>query len=170
MGWGPASTRAPFSTVPSPACADVGAELAEMDGEDDHIHPLVADPPQVAVARPVNSRKGVSARGWASATGCAPTASTCGRRRSSRPRLVAHRWRPSGPTSASSALLAGRANPALNRRACTRKIPVSDRWGWQACTSTTEATSASQARSGVFLAKVTTRRWTSLSLSRSPAR
>jgi putative transposase len=43
-------------------CADVGAELVELDGEDDHVHLLVADPPQVAVARLVNSRKGVSAR------------------------------------------------------------------------------------------------------------
>ena len=43
-------------------CADVGAELVEMDGEDDHVHLLVAYPPQVAVARLVNSLKGVSAR------------------------------------------------------------------------------------------------------------
>jgi hypothetical protein len=34
------------------ACADFGAELVEMDGEDDHVHLLVAYPPQVAVARP----------------------------------------------------------------------------------------------------------------------
>jgi putative transposase len=43
-------------------CADVGAELVEMDGEDDHAHLLAAYPPQVAVARLVNSLKGVSAR------------------------------------------------------------------------------------------------------------
>jgi REP-associated tyrosine transposase len=42
--------------------ADVGAELVELDGEDDHVHLLVASPPQVAVARLVNSLKGVSAR------------------------------------------------------------------------------------------------------------
>ena len=42
--------------------ADLGAELVELDGEDDHVQLLVASPPQVAVARPVNSRKGVSAR------------------------------------------------------------------------------------------------------------
>jgi putative transposase len=42
--------------------ADVGAELVEMDGEDDHVHLLVADPPHVPVARLVNSLKGVSAR------------------------------------------------------------------------------------------------------------
>ena len=33
-----------------------------MDGEDDHVHLLVAYPPHVAVARLVNSRKGVPAR------------------------------------------------------------------------------------------------------------
>jgi hypothetical protein len=43
-------------------CADVGAELVELDGEDDPVHLLVADPPHSAVARLVNSRKGVSAR------------------------------------------------------------------------------------------------------------
>jgi len=42
--------------------ADFGAELGELDGEDDHVHLLVAYPPQVAVARLVNSLKGVSAR------------------------------------------------------------------------------------------------------------
>jgi hypothetical protein len=30
--------------------ADVGAELGELDGADDHVHLLLADPPQVAVA------------------------------------------------------------------------------------------------------------------------
>jgi putative transposase len=43
-------------------CTDFGADLVEMDGEDDHVHLLVAYPPQVAVARLVNSLKGVSAR------------------------------------------------------------------------------------------------------------
>jgi putative transposase len=42
--------------------ADFGAELVELDGEDDHVHLLVAYPPHVAVARLVNSLKGVSAR------------------------------------------------------------------------------------------------------------
>jgi putative transposase len=42
--------------------ADFGAELVELDGEDDHVHLLVAYPPYVAVARLVNSLKGVSAR------------------------------------------------------------------------------------------------------------
>ena len=50
--------RAVFASV----CADFGAELVEMDGEDDHVHLLVAYPPQVAIARLVNSLKGVSAR------------------------------------------------------------------------------------------------------------
>jgi putative transposase len=43
-------------------CADFGAELVEMDGEDDHVHLLVSYPPKVAVARLVNSLTGVSAR------------------------------------------------------------------------------------------------------------
>jgi putative transposase len=43
-------------------CAEFGAELIEMDGEDDHVHLLVAYPPQVSVTRLVNSLKGVSAR------------------------------------------------------------------------------------------------------------
>jgi putative transposase len=43
-------------------CADFGAELVEMDGEDDHVHLQVGYPPNVAVARLVNSLKGVSAR------------------------------------------------------------------------------------------------------------
>ena len=42
--------------------ADLGAELVELDGEDDHVQLLVASPPHVPVARLVNSRKGVSAR------------------------------------------------------------------------------------------------------------
>ena len=43
--------------------ADFGAELVELDGQDDdHVHLFVAYPPQVAVARLVNSLKGVSAR------------------------------------------------------------------------------------------------------------
>ena len=50
--------RGVFASV----CADFGAELVEMDGEDDHVHLLVAYPPHVAVARLVNSLKGVSAR------------------------------------------------------------------------------------------------------------
>ena len=43
-------------------CADFGATLVELDGQDDHVHLLVAYPPQAAVARLVNSLKGVCAR------------------------------------------------------------------------------------------------------------
>jgi putative transposase len=43
-------------------CADFGAELVELDAADDQVQLLVADPPQVAVARLVNSVEGVSAR------------------------------------------------------------------------------------------------------------
>jgi len=43
------------------------------------------------------------------------------------------------------------------------------RASWQACTSATDATPASQARSGVSLASVITRRCTSVSLAFSPA-
>jgi putative transposase len=42
--------------------AGFGAELVELDGADDHLHLLVANPPQVAVARLVNALEGVSAR------------------------------------------------------------------------------------------------------------
>jgi putative transposase len=41
-------------------CADFGAELVEMDGQDDHVQLLVAYPPHVAVARLVNFLKGIS--------------------------------------------------------------------------------------------------------------
>jgi putative transposase len=44
------------------AGADFGAELVELDAEDDPVHLLVAYPPQVAVARLVYCLKGVSAR------------------------------------------------------------------------------------------------------------
>jgi putative transposase len=47
-------------------CADVcqkmGVELKEFDGDDDHVHLLVAYPPKLAVSRLVNSLKLVSAR------------------------------------------------------------------------------------------------------------
>jgi REP element-mobilizing transposase RayT len=98
-------------------CPDFGAELVEVDGEDDPVHLLVAYPPHVAVARLVNSLKDSRLGGCANAAGWAPTGSICGPRLISRPRLVAHRWRPSGVpletlrrTSARSAPLADRAN------------------------------------------------------------
>lgn len=43
-------------------CADFGATLDEMDGEDDHVHLLVQYPPKVSVSAMVNSLKGVSSR------------------------------------------------------------------------------------------------------------
>ncbi|GAA1534308.1 IS200/IS605 family transposase [Dactylosporangium maewongense] len=43
-------------------CADFEAELVQFNGEDNHVHLLVNFPPKVAVARLVNSLKGVSSR------------------------------------------------------------------------------------------------------------
>jgi putative transposase len=42
-------------------CLDFEAELLEFDGEDDHVHLLVAYPPKTAVSTLVNSLKGASA-------------------------------------------------------------------------------------------------------------
>ncbi len=61
-------------------CVDSGAELVEMDGEDDHVHLLVTYPPRVAVARPVNTLRASPLGGCASVTGWVPTRSTCGSR------------------------------------------------------------------------------------------
>ena len=49
-------------TIFASVCADFGAELVEMDGEDDHVHLLVNYPPKVAISTLVNSLKGVSSR------------------------------------------------------------------------------------------------------------
>jgi REP element-mobilizing transposase RayT len=43
-------------------CADFGCELAEFNGEAEHVHLLVNFPPTVAISRLVNSFKGVSSR------------------------------------------------------------------------------------------------------------
>jgi putative transposase len=43
-------------------CADFGAQLAEFNGDDNHVHLLVTYPPKVAISALVNSLKGVSAR------------------------------------------------------------------------------------------------------------
>jgi putative transposase len=43
-------------------CTDFESELIESGWEPDHVHLLVAYPPKVALARLVNSLKGVSAR------------------------------------------------------------------------------------------------------------
>jgi putative transposase len=43
-------------------CADFEVELAEFNGEANHVHLLVNFPPKVALSRLVNSLKGVSSR------------------------------------------------------------------------------------------------------------
>ena len=43
-------------------CNDFDTQLIEMDGEEDHIHLLVHYPPKIAIAKLVNSLKGVSSR------------------------------------------------------------------------------------------------------------
>ena len=43
-------------------CRDFGAELAEFNGQDNHVHLLVTYPPKIAISALVNSLKGVSAR------------------------------------------------------------------------------------------------------------
>jgi putative transposase len=43
-------------------CEDFEARLIESNGEDDHVHLLVEYPPKVAIAKLVNSLKGVSSR------------------------------------------------------------------------------------------------------------
>lgn len=42
-------------------CEGLGAELAEFNGEDDHVHLLVRYPPKLAISTLVNRLKGVSA-------------------------------------------------------------------------------------------------------------
>jgi REP-associated tyrosine transposase len=58
-------------------CADFEAELAEFNGESNHVHLLVNFPPKVALSRLVNSLKGVSSR----------------RMRQEFPALARHYWR-----------------------------------------------------------------------------
>ena len=43
-------------------CLDFESELAEFDGEDDHVHLLVNYPPKVSVSSLVNGLKSVSSR------------------------------------------------------------------------------------------------------------
>ncbi|GAA0552996.1 IS200/IS605 family transposase [Actinomadura livida] len=43
-------------------CADFECELAEFNGESNHVHLLVDFPPKVALSHLVNSLKGVSSR------------------------------------------------------------------------------------------------------------
>ena len=42
-------------------CADLGADLREFNGEDDHVHLLVHYPPKLSISTLVNRLKGVSA-------------------------------------------------------------------------------------------------------------
>lgn len=58
-------------------CRDFGCELAEFNGETEHVHLLVRFPPTVALSRLVNSLKGVSSR----------------RLRQEFPELARHYWR-----------------------------------------------------------------------------
>jgi len=53
---------ADMQSIFTKVCTDFEAELIEFDGEDDHVHLLVSYPPKVAVAKLVNSLKGVSSR------------------------------------------------------------------------------------------------------------
>ncbi len=48
--------------VMAEVCSGFGCELAELNGEDDHVHILVHFPPTVQLSKLVNSLKGVSAR------------------------------------------------------------------------------------------------------------
>ena len=43
-------------------CLDFGAELREMNGEQNHVHLLVNYPPKISVSALVNSLKGVTSR------------------------------------------------------------------------------------------------------------
>jgi putative transposase len=43
------------------ACAGMGAQLKEFNGQDDHVHLLVHYPPKLSVSTLVNRLKGVSA-------------------------------------------------------------------------------------------------------------
>ncbi|HQU17113.1 MAG: IS200/IS605 family transposase [Chromatiales bacterium 21-64-14] len=53
---------ADMQSIFAKVCTDFEAELIEFDGEDDHVHLLVSYRPKVAVAKLVNSLKGVSSR------------------------------------------------------------------------------------------------------------
>ena len=53
---------ATLRTIFARVCEDFGAELRACDGEDDHVHLLVAYPPTVLLPTLVNSLKGVSSR------------------------------------------------------------------------------------------------------------
>lgn len=54
--------REHLRTIFASVCADYGAELREMDGEDDHVHLLVDYPPKHSISKLVGSLKLVSCR------------------------------------------------------------------------------------------------------------
>jgi putative transposase len=78
-------------------CADFETELIEFNGENNHVHLLVNFPPKVALAKLVNSLKGVSSRRMRQefpdlvGTTTGPTSS--GRVRTSRAPSAGHRCR-----------------------------------------------------------------------------
>lgn len=49
-------------TIMRKVCADFGCELAEFNGEEDHVHLLVRFPVTVQLSKLINSLKGVSSR------------------------------------------------------------------------------------------------------------
>jgi putative transposase len=51
-----------LSTIFTGVCLYFGAELSAFDGEHDHVHRLVNDPPKVSVSVLINTLKGVSSR------------------------------------------------------------------------------------------------------------
>jgi putative transposase len=66
-------------------CAEMGADLREFNGGQDHVHLLVHDPPKLPVSTMVNCLKGVSAHYlWKEFTG-----------RISRHLIHGHLWSPS---------------------------------------------------------------------------
>jgi len=56
------STLNYMQSVFSSVCHDFEAELAEFDGERDHVHLLIFYPPKISISKLVNSLKGVSSR------------------------------------------------------------------------------------------------------------
>ncbi|MCW3783877.1 IS200/IS605 family transposase [Defluviimonas salinarum] len=67
--------RALLGETMAAACGDMGAELLACEADGDHVHLLVAYPPQLALSRLVNVLKGVSSRrlrqqGWPEVRRC----------------------------------------------------------------------------------------------------
>ena len=51
-----------FYVIFAKVCADFEVQLIEMNGEGDHVHLLVKDPPKMTTSNLVNSLKGISSR------------------------------------------------------------------------------------------------------------